>query len=128
MVTAIAAGTSVFFSFEERDRKRLEVNQEAIGYVRQTETLNRFWNDPANTINEIPRHRDPPLRRQLFHHHRGWGRGAVLGKERRIKIDSAETGPPPGVPVVLGAGMMGDRISVIFASIDDLRSFLVEKC
>lgn len=49
-------------------------------------------------------------------------------KNVRIKIDSAETGPPPGVPVVLGAGMMGDRISVIFASIDDLRSFLVEKC
>lgn len=53
VVTAIAAGTSVFFSFEERGRKRLEVNQAAIGYVRQPVTLDRFWADPANTINEI---------------------------------------------------------------------------
>ena len=49
-------------------------------------------------------------------------------KNVRIKIDSAETGPPAGIPVVMGAGMRGDRVSVIFASLEDLRTFLEEKC
>lgn len=49
-------------------------------------------------------------------------------KNVRIKIDSAETGPPAGVPVVLGAGMRGDRVSVIFSSLEDLREFLQEEC
>ena len=49
-------------------------------------------------------------------------------KNVRIKIDSAETGPPEGVPVVLGAGMRGDRVSVVFASIQDLRDLLEDKC
>ena len=37
-------------------------------------------------------------------------------KNVRLKIDSVETGPPPGIPVMLGAGMGGDRVSVIFAN------------
>jgi cytochrome c len=49
-------------------------------------------------------------------------------KNVRLKIDSAETGPPAGVPVVLGAGMRGDRVSVIFKSLEDLRTILQEKC
>ncbi|MBO6950093.1 MAG: c-type cytochrome [Rhodospirillales bacterium] len=49
-------------------------------------------------------------------------------KNVRLKIDSTDTGPPPGVPVVLGAGMRGDRISVIFRSIADLSRLLVEEC
>lgn len=49
-------------------------------------------------------------------------------KNVRLKIDSVETGPPPGVPVMLGAGMGGDRVSVIFASFADLRSFIKEQC
>ena len=49
-------------------------------------------------------------------------------KNVRLKIDSVETGPPPGVPVMLGAGMGGDRVSVIFASLADLQSFVKEQC
>jgi cytochrome c len=49
-------------------------------------------------------------------------------KNVRLKIDSVETGPPPGVPVILGAGMGGDRVSVIFASLADLQSFVKEQC
>lgn len=60
VVTAIAAGTSLWFSFEEHRQKRLEINQKAIAYLREEDTLKRFWQDPANTINEIqssyPRH------------------------------------------------------------------------
>jgi cytochrome c len=49
-------------------------------------------------------------------------------KNVRLKIDSVETGPPPGVPVMLGAGMGGDRVSVIFASLADLQTFVKEQC
>jgi len=49
-------------------------------------------------------------------------------KNIRLKVDSVETGPPPEVPVIVGAGMRGDRFSVIFSSIADLKSFVEEKC
>jgi cytochrome c len=49
-------------------------------------------------------------------------------KNVRLKSDSVETGPPPGVPVMLGAGMGGDRVAVIFASLADLQSFVKEQC
>lgn len=49
-------------------------------------------------------------------------------KNIRLKIDSVETGPPPGVAVLLGAGMRGDRFSVIFAGLADLTSIVQEKC
>ena len=34
----------------------------------------------------------------------------------RLKTDSSELGPFPGKPVVIGAGMQGDRASLVFAS------------
>ena len=34
----------------------------------------------------------------------------------RFKTDSSKLGPAPGKPVVIGAGMQGDRASVVFAS------------
>ena len=46
----------------------------------------------------------------------------------RLKIDSTETGPPPGVPVVVASGTGGDRVSVVFASRDDLARFLEAEC
>lgn len=46
----------------------------------------------------------------------------------RLKVDSRGTGPAPGKPVIAGAGMMGDRVSVIFSSIDELERFIAEKC
>lgn len=49
-------------------------------------------------------------------------------KNIRLKIDSVETGPPSGVPVILRAGMGGDRFSVVFASLADLTSIIEEKC
>ena len=49
-------------------------------------------------------------------------------KNIRLKIDSAETGPPPGVAVLLGSGMRGDRFSLIFASLADLNAIVREKC
>ena len=49
-------------------------------------------------------------------------------KNIRLKIDSVETGPPPGKPVILAAGMQGDRASVIFASLSDLKTLIKEGC
>ena len=45
---------------EERDQKRLTVNQEALRFARDPLVTERFWADPPNTVNEIeasyPRH------------------------------------------------------------------------
>ena len=49
-------------------------------------------------------------------------------KNIRLKIDSVETGPPAGVAVILGAGMGGDRFSVIFRSLADLENLISERC
>jgi cytochrome c len=46
----------------------------------------------------------------------------------RLKIDSTETGPPPGLGVIVGAGMQGDRFSVIFPSLADLTALVTEHC
>ena len=46
----------------------------------------------------------------------------------RFKTDSSKLGPFPGKPVVLGAGMQGDRASVIFASPSEISSFIHQKC
>lgn len=49
-------------------------------------------------------------------------------KNVRLKIDSVDTGPPEGVPVILGASMRGDRVSVIFRSLAELKKLVQERC
>ena len=46
----------------------------------------------------------------------------------RFKTDSSRLGPESGRPALLPAGMRGDRALVVFASLDDLKRFLVEGC
>ena len=46
----------------------------------------------------------------------------------RFKTDASTYGPERGKPVLLPAGMRGDRLQVIFAGPDDLKRFLVERC
>jgi len=46
----------------------------------------------------------------------------------RFKTDSSADGPYPGKPVAIGAGMRGDRASVIFASPSEISSFIRESC
>jgi cytochrome c len=46
----------------------------------------------------------------------------------RFKTDSSRNGPESGKPALLQAGMRGDRAPVIFASPDELKRFLVERC
>jgi cytochrome c len=46
----------------------------------------------------------------------------------RFKSDSSKLGPLPGKPVVVGAGMQGDRASVVFASPKEISQFVVSSC
>ena len=46
----------------------------------------------------------------------------------RFKTDSGDIGPPSGTPALVGAGMMGDRADVIFASPQEIGSFIKPEC
>src|SRR5438552_6879356 len=46
----------------------------------------------------------------------------------RFKTDSSKVGPLPGKPVAVGAGMQGDRASVVFASPKEISEFVKQSC
>jgi cytochrome c len=46
----------------------------------------------------------------------------------RFKTDSSKLGPEPGKPVVVGAGMQGDRASVIFSSPEEISAYVGASC
>ncbi len=46
----------------------------------------------------------------------------------RFKTDSSDTGPPSGKPVIMPAGMMGDRASVFFAAPEEISAFIKDRC
>ena len=46
----------------------------------------------------------------------------------RFKTDSSELGPRPGKPVIVGAGMQGDRASVVFAAPSEISTFIKDAC
>lgn len=46
----------------------------------------------------------------------------------RFKTDSSPNGPRPGAPVLVPAGMAGDRAFVIFADPDEMKAFLKKTC
>ena len=46
----------------------------------------------------------------------------------RFKTDSSEFGPRRGKPVIIGAGMQGDRASVVFATPSEISRFVKEAC
>jgi cytochrome c len=46
----------------------------------------------------------------------------------RFKTDSSRNGPLPGKPVVVGAGMQGDRASVVFAAPGEISPFIKQAC
>ena len=46
----------------------------------------------------------------------------------RFKTDSTSNGPPPGTPVVINAGMRGDRGFVVFSTPGDISAFIKTKC
>jgi cytochrome c len=46
----------------------------------------------------------------------------------RFKTDSSKLGPRPGQPVAAGAGMQGDRASIVFASPKEISAAIAESC
>lgn len=46
----------------------------------------------------------------------------------RFKTDSSQNGPLPGKPVIIGAGMQGDRASVVFAAPGEISAFIKQVC
>jgi len=46
----------------------------------------------------------------------------------RLKTDSSDLGPQAGKPVIVGAGMQGDRASDVFAAPAEISRFIVDKC
>lgn len=46
----------------------------------------------------------------------------------RFKTDSSKLGPSPGKPVAIGAGMQGDRASIVFASPKEISATIRESC
>jgi cytochrome c len=46
----------------------------------------------------------------------------------RFKTDSSEEGPQTGAPAIVGAGMMGDRASVIFAAPEEISRSVKSSC
>jgi cytochrome c len=46
----------------------------------------------------------------------------------RFKTDSSKSGPEPNKPVIVGAGMQGDRASVVFAAPGEISRFVKESC
>jgi cytochrome c len=46
----------------------------------------------------------------------------------RFKSDSSKAGPAPAKPVVIAAGMQGDRASVVFASPKEISEFIQASC
>jgi cytochrome c len=46
----------------------------------------------------------------------------------RLKTDTSERGPPPGKPVVVGSGMMGDRVSIVFADPREIATTVKNSC
>lgn len=46
----------------------------------------------------------------------------------RFKTDTTDSGPSAGKPVVLGVGMRGDRVAVVFSSPAEFGSYIKEQC
>jgi cytochrome c len=46
----------------------------------------------------------------------------------RFKTDSSKLGPRPGHPVAVGAGMQGDRASIVFSSPSEISAAITESC
>jgi cytochrome c len=46
----------------------------------------------------------------------------------RFKTDSSDDGPQKGAPAIVGAGMMGDRASVIFAAPEEISASIRQEC
>jgi cytochrome c len=52
----------------------------------------------------------------------------IWERNLRFKTDSGEDGPAKGAPALVGAGMMGDRADVVFASPEEISAMIKPQC
>lgn len=78
---------------------------------------------PANQVKAIRYCRD------TYHVTTGTGETRDFWERNlRFKTDSSALGPESGVPAIQGAGMQGDRASVIFAKPEEISAFITHQC
>jgi cytochrome c len=53
---------------------------------------------------------------------------AYWERNLRFKTDSSNDGPAKDAPAIVGAGMMGDRASVVFSAPEEWSKFVVRQC
>jgi cytochrome c len=53
---------------------------------------------------------------------------AFWERNLRLKTDSSKDGPQTGAPALVPAGMMGDRVDVIFAAPEDIGKMIQARC
>jgi cytochrome c len=46
----------------------------------------------------------------------------------RFKTDTSDIGPVQGAPAIIGAGMAGDRASVIFSAPEEISAWIKSSC
>jgi cytochrome c len=52
----------------------------------------------------------------------------VMELNLRLKTDTGPRGPNPNAPVLLPAGMRGDRFSLVFSSPEEISAFVKRSC
>lgn len=78
---------------------------------------------PANQVKAIRYCRD------TYHVTTGTGETREFWERNlRFKTDSSALGPASGVPAIVGAGMQGDRASIIFANPEEISAFINHQC
>ena len=53
---------------------------------------------------------------------------AFWERNLRLKVDTSADGPKAGKPVLLSAGMQGDRASLVFSELPEIARLIEEKC
>ncbi len=78
---------------------------------------------PANQVKAIRYCRD------TYHVTTGTGETRDFWERNlRFKTDSSALGPSKGIPAIVGAGMQGDRASVIFTTPEEISTFITHQC
>ncbi|HEX4797706.1 MAG TPA: cytochrome c family protein [Burkholderiales bacterium] len=127
-------GTSMTFAGirEEKDRR------DAIAYLKSVSEGNASAGARQGMMGGKPNLKKAPLKGQVTaieHCRDTYTVKTAEGKVNKIwefnlrfKTDSSKDGPAVGKPVIVGAGMQGDRASVIFASPAEISGFIKQSC
>ncbi len=93
------------------------------GMMGAGQVLNLKTLDPADRVRAITHCKDTyTVTTGDGETHKFWERNL------RLKTDASSDGPKKNAPVLVGAGMMGDRADVVFAEPGEISPFIAAKC